>query len=240
MSSKFISAIVAFFLALPVMAEEAWDVTSVFLRLPQGQSTWTYLLPQARFLSPFRITYEQSPYCRGSKFQARVRYKGTAEFTAATLKNDLFYTSDKLVDGLEITFIQNNIQVQECEINVQSLSPNAGTTPPVPPPPPNKPVRAYAGLLEHNGGFISLKPIQFESTYYARDIELVIPDYCQGYEIQDLGYRLNGTYIPAERVRSKTILFRLPQLYYLTRIEVSILAPLGQTCQIPIYVYYQP
>lgn len=236
MRSKILSLFITLFLASPLLAEETWDLTSVFLRIPQGQTNWSYTLPQSRFVSPYRITAIQDAYCRGVKFQSRVRYKGASEFSATTLKNDLFYTNDKAVDAIEVTLINSNIQIQECEINLKSLSPGAGTTPP---PVPPQPTRAYAGLLEHSGGFANLKTLLLNSTYSAQDIEVGIPDYCQGYEIQELGYRLNGTFIPATRVRAKYLLFRLPKLSYFSSIELTILAPQGQSCQLPVYVYYQ-
>lgn len=157
-----------------------------------------------------------------------MRYQGSTRLSEVRYQNNLFQTDNKVVDLIEINFIQNVFQFQNCQITVQSLASQN----------PQPAERVFAGILEHNGGFVNRKPVTFASTFYTQDIELVIPDYCQDYEVSDLGIvTQNGTtFISAEEMRSRTLSYHLPQPYAVSRIEVSLLAPPMQACQIPIYV----
>ncbi len=212
-------------LAFPALAQQPSTLATVNLRIPYGQSVWLYSLPSAQIVSPFRVVYVPSPTCTQFSVRPRVQYQGNPALFEVSYQNNLFYGKNEAVTAIEVNFVQNQFSFQDCQVSLQSFAPT--------PAPGN---RAYAGLLEHSGGFIQRKVLALTQSFYTQEIELVIPDYCQGYEVQQLGVNGMTGYIAAETTRSKSLIFRLPSARLISQIEVSLLAPVGQSCQIPVYV----
>ena|GEM_PF-6900429 len=225
MRSKFLHACLALFVSTPLLAQEVRNLVTVNIRIPYGQSIWSYQLPTAQNISPFRIVYVPTVSCSQFAVRPRVRYQGATNLDETVFQNNLFYSENKAVDTVEINFTQNRFQFQDCQISLQSLAPQTGT--------PSQ--KVYAGLLEHSGGFVQRKSVALTSSFYTQEIELVIPDYCEGYEVAELGVNTNP-YVKAEQLRSRSLNFRFPKPTQIAQIEVSLLAPTGQACQIPIYV----
>jgi hypothetical protein len=209
--------------------QPVWNnLTTVQMRIPYGQSVYSFPLAAPRRITPFRIVYAPTPACTQFAVYPRVRYSGSTTLSEVRFQNNSFQTDNKNVDLVEINFIQNVFQWQDCQISIQSLASNN--------PQPSQ--RVYAGVIDHNGGFVNRKPVTLQGTYYTQDIELVIPDYCADYEVSDLGVVTgNGTsFITPDAIRSRTLSYHLPQPMAVSQLEISLLAPAMQSCQIPVYV----
>lgn len=232
MKFNIFSYALALLLATPMFAQAVqpvWNnLTTVQMRIPYGQSVYSFQLAAPRRITPFRIVYVPTPTCTQFAVYPRVRYQGTNVLSEVRYQNNNFQTDNKNVELIQINFIQNIYQWQDCQISIQSLAPNN--------PQPSQ--RVYAGIIEHSGGFVNRKPVALQGTYYTQDIELVIPDYCADYEVADLGVVTgNGTsFVSPEQGRSRTLSFHLPQPMAVSQLEVSLLAPAMQSCQIPVYV----
>lgn len=232
MKFKLFSYVLSMLLATPLFAQAVqpvWNnLTTVQMRIPYGQSVYSFPLAAPRRITPFRIVYVPTPACTQFAVYPRVRYQGSKTLSEVRYQNNIFQTDNKNVDLIEINFIQNIYQWQDCQISIQSLASKD--------PQPSQ--RVYAGVIDHNGGFVNRKPVSLQNTYYTQDIELVIPDYCADYEVADLGVVTgSGTsFVTPEATRSRTLSFHLPQPMAVSRLEVSLLAPAMQSCQIPVYV----
>ncbi len=232
MKFKLFSYVLPLLLATPLFAQTVqpvWNnLTTVHMRIPYGQSLYTFPLAAPRRITPFRIVYVPTPTCTQFAVYPRVRYQGSNTLSDVRYQNSIFQTDNKSVDLIEINFIQNVYQWQDCQVSIQSLVSNDPQTLP----------KVYAGVIDHNGGFVNRKPVTLQGTYYTQDIELVIPDYCSDYEVADLGVVTgSGTsFVTPEATRSRTLSFHLPQPMAVSKLEVSLLAPALQACQIPVYV----
>ncbi|MDQ3232070.1 MAG: hypothetical protein M3Q07_09640 [Pseudobdellovibrionaceae bacterium] len=232
MKLKLFGYALSLLLATPLLAQSVqpvWNnLTTIGMRIPYGQSVFSFPLTAPRRVTPFRIVYVPTPNCTQFSVYPRVRYQGSTELSDVRYQNNLFQTDNKLVDLIEINFVQNVYQYQDCQISIQSLA----SANPLPTQ------RVFAGIVEHGGGFVNRKPITLQGTYYTQDIELVIPDYCPDYEIADLGIvtSVGTTFVAPDSVRARTISYHLPQPTSVSRLEVSLLAPPSQSCQIPVYV----
>ncbi|WP_218110185.1 hypothetical protein [Oligoflexus tunisiensis] len=198
------------------------------MRIPYGQSVYSFPLTTPRRITPFRITFVPTRACTRFSVYPRVRYQGSNTLSEVRFQNNLFVTDNKKVELIEINFVQNTYRWQDCSISIQSMA----TVAPVPPQ------RVFAGVVDHAGGFVNRKPVALQGSYYTQDIELVIPDYCSEYEVADLGVVTSDgtTFVAPESTRSRTISYHLPQPMTVASLEVSLLAPRAQSCQIPVYV----
>jgi hypothetical protein len=232
MKLNVISLVLSFLLATPLFAQgtqPVWNnLKTVQMRIPYGQSVFKVPLTTPRVITPFRITYVPTRACTNFSVYPRVRYQGSNTLSEVRFQNNLFVTENKKVDLVEINFVQNVYQWQDCQISIQSMA----TVSPVPPP------RVFAGVVDHAGGFVNRKPVALQGAYYTQDIELVIPDYCSEYEIADLGVVTTDgtTFVASESTRSRTIKYHLPKPMTVSQLEVSLLAPRALSCQIPVYV----
>jgi hypothetical protein len=232
MKFQLFSYVLSFLLATPLFAQSVqpvWNnLTTVNMRIPYGQSLYSFPLAAPRRITPFRIVYVPTAACTQFAVYPRVRYQGQPGLSEVRYQNNVFQTENRNVDLIEVNFIQNIYQWQDCQISIQTLASQN--------PVPSQ--RVFAGVIDHNGGFVNRKPVSLQGAYYTQDIELVIPDYCAGYEVADLGVVTgSGTSFVAPDVsRSRTLSFHLPQPMAVSQLEVSLLAPPQQSCQIPVYV----
>lgn len=232
MKLKLFSYALSLLLATPLFGQgvqPVWNnLTTVQMRIPFGQSVYSFPLAAPRRITPFRIVYVPTPACTQFAVYPRVRYQGTQTLSEVRYQNNVFQTDNRNVDLIEVNFVQNIFQWQDCNISIQSLAPTN--------PQPSQ--RVYAGVIEHGGGFVNRKPVTLQGTFYTQDIELLIPDYCPDYEVADLGVVTgSGTsFVTPDGSRSRTLNFHLPQPMAVSQLEVSLLAPALQSCQIPVYV----
>lgn len=232
MKLRLFSYALTLMLAAPLFAQSVqpvWNnLTTVQMRIPYGQSVYSFPLAAPRRITPFRIVYVPTPACTQFSVYPRVRYQGSPGLSEVRYQNYAFQTDNKTVDLIEINFVQNVYQYQDCQISIQSLA--------SPYPPPTE--KVFAGVIEHSGGFVNRKPVTLQGTWYTQDVELVIPEYCQDYEVADLGVvtSTGTTFVAPEGLRARTLSFHLPRPMSVSRLEISLLAPASQSCQIPVYV----
>ncbi len=223
-----------FLLLASAMGSAAVQKTTILqnrLQLPYGDSYWPISFTNNPVLQDLELAYVAAPGCEKVSYRIDYLPSGSSLWFAAVFQNGVYRTNGQAIQALRVWLNQRVRPNLLCDFKLQQVW-NDGTT--------NPGVGSYAGLIEYKGGFALNQTITLPQPVTAQRLDVLIPDYCKNLEVLEVALVQQGKVSKARPVSQEGTSWIVNQATTFDQIQVTLNGPVGQQCQIPVYLKLDP
>lgn len=205
-------------------------VASTLLQIPSGQSYWQQQFVPPAVFGPLMVLWEVAPSCKGFAVNLDVQDAASGAWHKARVENNAFIPEVASVSSIRYNFFQNALPYATCRVLLHSLDAT----------PPTRGTRVLAGVVEFAGGYVEHASLVAEEPLLASEFEVLIPNYCHDLQVLKAKARAGEHWFEAKPVTNSRGRYLLPQAYAIDSIELELIGPRSQSCQLPVYAYKLP
>ncbi len=211
-------------------------IATIRLNILPGLSNWAGAFPQPTSANPLRILYQVEPSCPSSPgVNVSVLHADTGLWERTKFDGRYDHHSGGVISGIRFDFSSNYLRSITCTFNIYASG--NSVTPPNPPAGEGE----IVGAVQYQGGFTQAADLELAETAVVNQIEVLVPEFCEGVEILELGTVIDGTYFRAKPVAAGSRRYSVNNgAGFPTKgIRLTLNGPQSLACALPVKIFRQ-